>query len=243
LAPKFLDIERHINTNNAMIFTTNKCPDCKTAKKLLQKKGVQTLSMNLDLNADGSEYKVRLPEFCGEVNYPMVFVAGEFVGGLEDLKKLSKKHKNMTEYIKKRLDPPAREDAKDKAKAETDAIKDAVKGAEEKVKEVGKKKDDDKLADKIEKAAEKSEEKAAKAADKVADKAEKTGDKAGAVEAAVEKAVAKATDMVEKAASAAEGAATKAADAGAKADAAASKAKARRILNGAGLLGMRVGNY
>ena len=53
LAPKFLDIERHINTNNAMIFTTNKCTDCAAAKKLMTDRGVQTLSMNLDLNADG----------------------------------------------------------------------------------------------------------------------------------------------------------------------------------------------
>ena len=62
--------------------------------------------MNLDLNADGKLYKVRLPEFCGAVEYPMVFLAGEYVGGLAKTKALLAKETDIKAYIKKKLDPP-----------------------------------------------------------------------------------------------------------------------------------------
>ena len=60
--------------------------------------------MNLDLNADGNEYKLRLPEFCGGVNYPMVFVAGEYVGNLSETKALVKANSDMKKYIEKKME-------------------------------------------------------------------------------------------------------------------------------------------
>ena len=62
--------------------------------------------MNLDLNADGGDYKLRLPEFCGETTYPMVFVAGELVGTLADTKALFKANKDMKKYVADKMKVP-----------------------------------------------------------------------------------------------------------------------------------------
>ena len=106
LEEKYLDIERHINTNDGMIFSNNTCKDCDEVKKMLKDAGVHTLNMNVDLQADGKAYKENLPMFCGQKEFPMVFVAGEFVGDKEDLKKLLAKEKDIKAYIKKTLDIP-----------------------------------------------------------------------------------------------------------------------------------------
>ena len=49
LEEKYLDIERHINTNDGMIFSNNMCKDCDEVKNMLKKAGVHTLNMNIDL--------------------------------------------------------------------------------------------------------------------------------------------------------------------------------------------------
>merc|ERR1712166_218972 len=63
--------------------------------------------MNLDLNADGEEYKKRLPEFCGAKEFPVVFVAGEIIGNLKDTRALLAAQKDMKAYIKGKLDDPS----------------------------------------------------------------------------------------------------------------------------------------
>ena len=106
LEEKYLDIERHINTNDGMIFSNNTCKDCDEVKTMLKAAGVHTLNMNVDLQADGKAYHENLPMFCGQKEYPMVFVAGEFVGDKDDLKKLLAKEKDIKKYIKEKLDIP-----------------------------------------------------------------------------------------------------------------------------------------
>ena len=49
LEEKYLDIERHINTNDGMIFSNNSCKDCDEVKKMLKDAGVHVLNMNVDL--------------------------------------------------------------------------------------------------------------------------------------------------------------------------------------------------
>ena len=62
--------------------------------------------MNLDINAGGEDYKVNLPPFCGAHEYPMVFVGGEYVGGLAKTKELLKKETDIKAYILKKISPP-----------------------------------------------------------------------------------------------------------------------------------------
>jgi glutaredoxin 3 len=65
-----------------VIYTTPVCPYCVTAKRLLKKKGVAYVEIDV---AGDDEARIRLTERTGLRTVPQIFVGDEHVGGSDDL--------------------------------------------------------------------------------------------------------------------------------------------------------------
>ena len=69
------------------IYTTGTCPYCHAAKSLLARKGVAY--HEIDVSSDDAE-RVRLVERTGRRTGPQIFIAGQSVGGYEELAELDR---------------------------------------------------------------------------------------------------------------------------------------------------------
>lgn len=68
---------------NNIIYTTQTCPYCQSAKQLLQDKGIVFAEIALD---DKPDLRVELSEkFNGWRTVPMIILDGEFIGGYTEL--------------------------------------------------------------------------------------------------------------------------------------------------------------
>jgi glutaredoxin 3 len=65
-----------------VIYTTPVCPYCVSAKRLLKKKGVAYVEIDV---AGDDEARIRLTERTGLRTVPQIFVGDEHVGGSDDL--------------------------------------------------------------------------------------------------------------------------------------------------------------
>jgi glutaredoxin 3 len=67
------------------IYTTNMCPFCVMAKKLLSSKGVEYVEINIE---NDIETRQRLMEETGLRTVPQIWIGDEHVGGYQELAKL-----------------------------------------------------------------------------------------------------------------------------------------------------------
>ncbi len=64
------------------VYTTVPCGYCRTAKALLDKRGVPYDEINLSKDADG---RAELAERTGMMTFPQVIIDGEALGGFQEL--------------------------------------------------------------------------------------------------------------------------------------------------------------
>jgi glutaredoxin 3 len=67
---------------NVLMYTTDFCPYCTSAKTLLQKRGVEYDEINLARDPDGRE---ELARKTGMITFPQIMIDGEAIGGFREL--------------------------------------------------------------------------------------------------------------------------------------------------------------
>lgn len=71
-----------------LIYTTNTCPYCVMAKKLLQEHGFSWTEIRVDLDDTEREKMMTL---SGRQTVPQIFIGGKHIGGYQDLYNYFKK--------------------------------------------------------------------------------------------------------------------------------------------------------
>ena len=69
-----------------MVFSKSYCPFCSEAKSILEKAEVPFSVIELDKVANGPSLQSDLQSLSGQSTVPNIFVAGQHIGGLSDLK-------------------------------------------------------------------------------------------------------------------------------------------------------------
>jgi glutaredoxin 3 len=64
------------------MYTTDFCPYCKSAKVLLQKRGIDYSEINLARDPDG---RAELTRKTGMITFPQIVIDGESIGGFQEL--------------------------------------------------------------------------------------------------------------------------------------------------------------
>jgi glutaredoxin 3 len=64
------------------VYTTDRCSLCVSAKKLLDKRGIDYEEINLARDADG---RARLSCLTGMFTFPQILIDGQLVGGFTEL--------------------------------------------------------------------------------------------------------------------------------------------------------------
>jgi glutaredoxin 3 len=64
------------------VYTTDYCPYCRSAKALLDKRGVAYEEINLARDPDA---RMRLQEITGMVTFPQIVIDGTSIGGFDQL--------------------------------------------------------------------------------------------------------------------------------------------------------------
>lgn len=64
------------------VYTTDYCPYCRSAKALLEKRGVTYEEINLARDPDG---RAKLAELTGMITFPQIVIDGESLGGFQEL--------------------------------------------------------------------------------------------------------------------------------------------------------------
>ena len=64
------------------VYITDMCPFCRSAKALLDKRGVAYEEINLARNPDGRN---ELMEITGMVTFPQIVIDGQSIGGFDQL--------------------------------------------------------------------------------------------------------------------------------------------------------------
>ena len=67
---------------SVMLYTTDQCARCVTAKKLLTKRGVGYEEINLAKDPDG---RAELALRTGMITFPQIVIGDRTIGGFEDL--------------------------------------------------------------------------------------------------------------------------------------------------------------
>jgi glutaredoxin 3 len=64
------------------VYTTDMCPYCRSAKTLLERRGVEYEEINLARDPDGRQ---ALAEITGMVTFPQIVIDGTSIGGFDQL--------------------------------------------------------------------------------------------------------------------------------------------------------------
>jgi len=67
---------------NVIVYTTEPCGYCRTAKALLQRRGIPYEEINLAKDADG---RAELVALTGMMTFPQVIIDGKPIGGFQEL--------------------------------------------------------------------------------------------------------------------------------------------------------------
>ena len=70
------------------IYTTSYCPYCHAAKRLLSRKGVQF--MEIDVSGDAKRRSEMVARANGRMTVPQIFIGSTHVGGYDDLSALER---------------------------------------------------------------------------------------------------------------------------------------------------------
>jgi glutaredoxin 3 len=65
-----------------ILYTTDFCPYCRSAKALLEKRGVAYEEINLARDADARN---KLQEITGMITFPQIVIDGQSIGGFDQL--------------------------------------------------------------------------------------------------------------------------------------------------------------
>jgi glutaredoxin 3 len=65
-----------------IVYTTDMCPYCRSAKALLDKRGVAYEEINLARDPDG---RTKLHEITGMITFPQIVVGDQTLGGFDEL--------------------------------------------------------------------------------------------------------------------------------------------------------------
>ena len=65
-----------------IVYTTDNCSRCVSAKMLLKRRNIAYHEINLARDPDG---RAKLAEQTGMVTFPQIVIDGETIGGLDDL--------------------------------------------------------------------------------------------------------------------------------------------------------------
>jgi len=65
-----------------IVYTTDMCPYCRSAKALLDKRGVAYEEINLARDPDSRN---QLAQLTGMTTFPQIVIAGESIGGFDQL--------------------------------------------------------------------------------------------------------------------------------------------------------------
>lgn len=82
---------------NIILYTKANCPNCVSAKQLLQSKNLQYVEVDVEL---GSRWENLLKEFPDARQMPQVFINDQRVGGLLGLQAALKKLETVNEHYK-----------------------------------------------------------------------------------------------------------------------------------------------
>lgn len=69
--------------NLVTVYTTDFCPFCVSAKKLLEKRGIAYEEINLARDPDGRN---QLQEITGMFTFPQIVINGQSIGGFDQLR-------------------------------------------------------------------------------------------------------------------------------------------------------------
>ncbi|XP_010121082.1 PREDICTED: glutaredoxin-2, mitochondrial-like [Chlamydotis macqueenii] len=86
-------VQEIISDNCVVIFSKTTCIYCKMAKKIFEGMNVKYTAVELDMNANGSQFQDILEQMTGGRTVPRVFVNGTFVGGATDTQRLHEEGK------------------------------------------------------------------------------------------------------------------------------------------------------
>jgi len=70
---------------NVVIYTTESCPFCVRAKRLLDKKGISYTNHRVDANP---ELRPEMERLSGRTSVPQIFIDDYHVGGFDDMAEL-----------------------------------------------------------------------------------------------------------------------------------------------------------
>ena len=70
------------------MYTSDRCPYCVRAKRLLDKKGAQYTQIHIAL--DDVAMRQRIAEITGRMTVPQIIIDGEPIGGWDDLSALDR---------------------------------------------------------------------------------------------------------------------------------------------------------
>jgi len=79
-----MQLRESIEGSGVVLFSFTSCPFCKRAKELLSDKGAVFTVVELDEIATGAALRARLGARTGRTSVPSVWIAGEYVGGMND---------------------------------------------------------------------------------------------------------------------------------------------------------------
>jgi glutaredoxin 3 len=65
-----------------ILYPTDSCPYCSSAKNLLAKRSVEYEEINLARDPDG---RAKLSELTGMITFPQIVIDGETLGGFQEL--------------------------------------------------------------------------------------------------------------------------------------------------------------
>ena len=65
-----------------ILYTTDACPYCSSAKNLLAKRSLEYEEINLARDPDG---RAKLAELTGMITFPQIVIDGESLGGFQEL--------------------------------------------------------------------------------------------------------------------------------------------------------------
>jgi glutaredoxin 3 len=68
--------------NNVIVYTTDQCSLCVSAKALLERRGIEYQELNLARDPDG---RAELQRVTGMFSFPQIVIGGELIGGFTEL--------------------------------------------------------------------------------------------------------------------------------------------------------------
>lgn len=77
-------IDGLIKDNDVLMLSFTTCPFCLKAKSVLNEKGIEYKTVELDKEPDGMQMRSQMSQMIGRTSVPAIWIKGTFVGGCND---------------------------------------------------------------------------------------------------------------------------------------------------------------